>query len=271
MPSKLDDSENLRFLHACLHCSDYSRIDYARVAGRFGIQAPAARMRFARLNAALGGKTKAPRRRRDGGQRDGGKEKREKEGLELGIPREDEDDDENIVVANVKREDGGMIVRVKHEDDGDADGEEEGDVPLMKERWREQQQRLPMFAPQRIFGSPPPPSGLPVYASPPGRPMYQMPQYGDFPYGQQFGQPFMPLGPPQTPAQMRPQTPMQRADTPMRVPTPLRAPMPMQQQSQHQQPPQHQHQPAPMFQPPYYSPPSEIHRLSEGGGEMDEM
>jgi hypothetical protein len=259
MPSKLDDSENLCFLHACLECSDYSRIDYTRVASRFGIQAPAARMRFARLNAALGGKCKT-RKRQNHSDREGRKVKHEKEGLELGVPREDDDDDENIVVASVKREDFG--VRVKAEDgEGDDGGEDE--MPLMKERYRHEQQQqrgLPIFAPQQMFGPP--------------LPMHQTQPYPDFQCGQGYGPSFMPL--PSNPMRMQSQTSM-------RVPTPLRALTHMQQHNQHQpaqrqpghhqQAQQHQAPPAsPVFQAPYFGPPPEFQSPSEKcrwGGDVE--
>jgi hypothetical protein len=180
MPSKLDDASNLRFLHACLLCSDYSRIDYARVAASFGIQAPAARMRFARLNTSLGGRTKA-RRRNGSGSAALMKAKKVKQGLELGTPREDDEDDEDNIVVGGKFE-RQESVDVKREED-----EDEGDVPLMysgaMRRFSMQQQRQQQQQQQQP---------LPQFGMQPGQPSYRLPRTPELQY-HLFWMPGMPM------------------------------------------------------------------------------
>lgn len=132
MPSKLDDASNLRFLHACLRFSDYSRIDYAKVAAQFSIQAPAARMRFARLNNSLGAKSKGRKRNdeEDGPPR---KKRKQKDGVEYGAPKEDDDDEEMPIGKTEPRDDGNVPmgdVRIKQEDE-----DEEENVPLRVQRY----------------------------------------------------------------------------------------------------------------------------------------
>lgn len=123
MPSKLDDTSNMHFLFACLEASSPNRIDFQKVAKKFGIQVPAARMRLHRLREALEGKqgnkvakTKpsAKNRRKQGNEKKTGK----KEGLETDWKgMEDDDDDEEPVVR--KSEDQTGELKKEENDDND--------------------------------------------------------------------------------------------------------------------------------------------------------
>nr|OQO19860.1 hypothetical protein B0A51_12455 [Rachicladosporium sp. CCFEE 5018] len=121
MPAKSDDNTNLRFMHACLLASDYTRIDFNEVSAKFGIQAPAARKRFARLHTGLGGKTKTRKRLNSvvaRGSKAGASAKGESgmsgKGSFGGGPAED--DDEIVVARKVERASIGIK---KEEPDGD--------------------------------------------------------------------------------------------------------------------------------------------------------
>ncbi|KAK6429243.1 hypothetical protein LTR95_014611 [Oleoguttula sp. CCFEE 5521] len=123
MPAKSDDNTNLRFMHACLLASDNSRIDFNEVSSKFGIQAPAARMRFARLHTGLGGKTKTRKRLNSvvargskgaGGSK--GKSGMSGKGSFGGGPAED--DDEIVVARKVERASIAIKKEELHEDEG---------------------------------------------------------------------------------------------------------------------------------------------------------
>ncbi|KAK6431390.1 hypothetical protein LTR95_012449 [Oleoguttula sp. CCFEE 5521] len=124
MPAKSDDNTNLRFMHACLLASDYSRIDFNEVSAKFGIQAPAARMRFARLHTGLGGKTKTRKRLNSvvarGSKGGGGSKGKSGMGGKGSFGGgQAEDDDEIVVARKVERVSVGIK---KQEPDQDGGG-----------------------------------------------------------------------------------------------------------------------------------------------------
>ncbi|KAL2356812.1 hypothetical protein BJ546DRAFT_534422 [Cryomyces antarcticus] len=152
MPAKINLDENLWFLYTCLQKSNYSTIDYAAVAGLTGIKPPAARMRFARLKAAIEGGTligthgkpfvadSVPKRVRK--RKTAGKEgSKGKEGLETGADAEDDEEPGRWKPELRKRERGAKI-KGETADDGvkgesDVSAWESGsDVPLAKKRRR---------------------------------------------------------------------------------------------------------------------------------------
>jgi hypothetical protein len=124
MPSKIDDASNVQFLYACLESATPNRIDYGKVAKKFGIQTPAARMRFHRLREGKGGKptakvskTKLIASRR----KQGSAKKLSKEGLETnwkGMNDDEDDDDEEIDVGK-KEGRGGSLKKEEDESDGE--------------------------------------------------------------------------------------------------------------------------------------------------------
>jgi hypothetical protein len=120
MPSKIDDASNVQFLYACLESATPNRIDYGKVAKKFGIQTPAARMRFHRLREGMGGKPTAKvskakliasRRKQGSGK------KLSKEGLETNWKGMDDDDDDEEIAVGKKEGRGGSLK--KEEDEGD--------------------------------------------------------------------------------------------------------------------------------------------------------
>lgn len=198
MPSKIDDASNLRFLHACLQASDYTRIDYAKVAAQFGIQGPAARMRFARLRDSLGGKPKA--RKRNDTENGAPRKRKCKEGVEYVVPK-DNDDDEELPVGKMEREGDGDVamgsVRIKREDEED----EEDDVPLRLQRYGSASTAVSRVAPTVARPS----HGLPrimPYAYPQPAPQQQAPQVQYF-----LGTPPPAYGPPERDTQNEDQRP----------------------------------------------------------------
>jgi hypothetical protein len=122
MPSKIDDASNVQFLYACLESASPNRINYGKVAKKFGIQTPAARMRFHRLREGMGGKPTAKVSKAKliaSRRKQGGAKKPSKEGLETNWKgMNDDDDDEEIAVG--KKE--GRGSSLKKEDD-ESDGE----------------------------------------------------------------------------------------------------------------------------------------------------
>lgn len=175
MPSKIDDASNLRFLHACLQASDYHRIDYGRVAEKFGIQAPAARMRFTRLRDSLGG---GPKKRKRADTEDGApttaRKRVQKEGVEYGAPKGDDDDDEELPMIKGERIDDrdfamdGMRIKKEGQD-------EEEDVPLRMHMYGAGMHRAPTV-PSMM------PHGLPTVVHPAYPPTPQQRQVPHAPY-----------------------------------------------------------------------------------------
>lgn len=139
MPSKLDDASNLRFLHACMTHSDYTRIDFAAVAGVFKIQAPAARMRFSRLKANLNGESYGSLGKRRKSQDDSPKPPRKrvaqtKDGFEEHWRGDDDDDDEaliNLAAKCERRRSENIDSKVKKEREDDDEGYAEDETRKM--------------------------------------------------------------------------------------------------------------------------------------------
>ena len=155
MPSKLSDESNLHFLYACLAKSDYSRIDFNSVAKTFGIQAPAARMRFARLKASLGEATKLR-------SREAALKRKKFTGVGAGMDyamegdcqATEQDDDEDIVLARQGRPQYCDGVEIKKEEDDVSQlwrfSPFEVDAPLMKTEGTEEDRQLPTLVPHGL-------------------------------------------------------------------------------------------------------------------------
>ena len=124
MPSKLDDTSNLHFLYACLESGQPKRVDFQQVAKEFGLSVPAARMRYRRLQAGLGGKqgdrvSKPKSAAVNRKAQRSGKKSGAKEGLEMkwkGAEDGDDDDDEEITAGKIEG-DGGKMKKEESDDD----------------------------------------------------------------------------------------------------------------------------------------------------------
>lgn len=129
MPSKLDDTSSMHFLYACLEATHPSRVDFQKVAKKFNIRVPAARMRLRRLQEALDGKQNSrvsktrstvPNR----GKQRGEKKTAKKEGLETnwkGMEEDDDDDDDDDEEMLVRKsEDLSGKLRKEENDDDNA-------------------------------------------------------------------------------------------------------------------------------------------------------
>jgi hypothetical protein len=120
MPFKIDDASNVQFLYACLESATPNRIDYGEVAKKFGIQTPAARMRFHRLREGMGGKPTAKVSRAKSiaasRRKQGDAKKPSKEGLETNWKGMNDDDDDEEIAVGKKEGRGGSLK--KEEDEG---------------------------------------------------------------------------------------------------------------------------------------------------------
>lgn len=109
MPAKIDAEANLRFLYVCFKHSNFSTIDYHKVAAHFQIKAPAARMRLMRLRMALEGESTKDNRGKRNKEDKGGKGK-------AYVFYDDEDDDEaldNLPLADRMKL---RLLRIKREE-----------------------------------------------------------------------------------------------------------------------------------------------------------
>jgi hypothetical protein len=123
MPSKIDDASNVKFLYACLESATPNRIDYGKVAKKFGIQTPAARMRFHRLREGMGGKPAAKVSKAKliaSRRKQGSAKKLSKEGLETNWKGMNDDDDDDEEIAVGKKEGRGGSLK-KEEDESDSE------------------------------------------------------------------------------------------------------------------------------------------------------
>ncbi|GAB7332354.1 hypothetical protein MBLNU13_g04176t1 [Cladosporium sp. NU13] len=129
MPSKLDDSSNLRFLYVCLESGPQKRINFQEVAKEFGLSVPAARMRWRRLQISLGGDkqdckvTKPKSAALNRKIKRVGKKSGVKEGLEMNWKgakdgdNDDDDEEEEVTGGKVERRRGGNLKKEESEDD----------------------------------------------------------------------------------------------------------------------------------------------------------
>jgi hypothetical protein len=122
MPSKIDDASNVQFLYACLESATPNRIDYGKVAKKFGIQTPAARMRFHRLREGMGGKPAAKVSKAKliaSRRKQGSAKKPSKEGLETNWKGMNDDDDDEEIAVGKKEGRGGSLKKEEGENDGE--------------------------------------------------------------------------------------------------------------------------------------------------------
>jgi hypothetical protein len=122
MPSKTDDASNVQFLYACLESASPNRINYGKVAKKFGIQTPAARMRFHRLREGMGGKPTAKVSKAKliaSRRKQGSAKKLSKEGLETNWKGMNDDDDDEEIAVGKKEGRGGSLKKEEDESDGE--------------------------------------------------------------------------------------------------------------------------------------------------------